>query len=209
MKLSLKVLTPGKMQGKAIPITLSQFLIGRDPQCHLRPASVLISNRHCVITSKAGQVFVRDLQSTNGTTVNQVPIEDEVELCDRDILCVGPISFEVNLETPVPVDQPTPVPPTRTLAPVTVDSADEDAAAMLLSAHGEPEATTSNGTVDDQGVPVGSTIVDGGGQAGAGEAGEGDDKQGAAGRHDQAKKLQADTSVAAKALLSKYLRRRN
>src|SRR4051794_14148341 len=35
MKLSLEVLTPGKGEGKIIPITLSQFLIGRDPQCHL------------------------------------------------------------------------------------------------------------------------------------------------------------------------------
>ena len=30
MKLSLVVLTPGKMEGKSIPVTLSQFLIGRD-----------------------------------------------------------------------------------------------------------------------------------------------------------------------------------
>jgi hypothetical protein len=49
MKLSLVVLTPGKMEGKSIPITLSQFLIGRDPQCHLRPASALVSKRHCAL----------------------------------------------------------------------------------------------------------------------------------------------------------------
>jgi hypothetical protein len=45
MKLSLIVLTPGKMEGKTIPIRLPQFLIGRDPQCHLRSASSLISKR--------------------------------------------------------------------------------------------------------------------------------------------------------------------
>ena len=47
MKLSLLVLTPGKMEGKSIPITIPQFVIGRDPQCNLRPASALISKRHC------------------------------------------------------------------------------------------------------------------------------------------------------------------
>ena len=39
MKLSLVVLTAGKQEGKVLPIGLQQFLIGRDPQCHLRPAS--------------------------------------------------------------------------------------------------------------------------------------------------------------------------
>jgi hypothetical protein len=37
MKLSLVVLTPGKGEGR-MNLYLPQFLIGRDPQCHLRPA---------------------------------------------------------------------------------------------------------------------------------------------------------------------------
>src|SRR5262249_42642836 len=60
MKLSLIVLTPGKSEGQAIPINLSQFVIGRDAQCHLRPASALISKRHCAVLVRGDKAFVRD-----------------------------------------------------------------------------------------------------------------------------------------------------
>ena len=39
MKLSLVVMTDGNNRGKVLDITLAQFIVGRDPQCHLRPAS--------------------------------------------------------------------------------------------------------------------------------------------------------------------------
>ena len=74
MKLNLVVLTPGKTEGKAIPVTLSQFLIGRDPQCHLRPASAVISKRHCALLTRGEQVFLRDFDSTIGTFVNDQPV---------------------------------------------------------------------------------------------------------------------------------------
>src|SRR5437870_7798007 len=98
MKLSLVVLTPGKMEGKAISITLSQFLIGRDPQCQLRPASALISKRHCAVLVRSGKVYVRDFDSTNGTFVNEDAVKGEKELCDADQLKVGPLDFRVHIE---------------------------------------------------------------------------------------------------------------
>ena len=113
MKLHLVVLTAGKSEGKAIPITLSQFLIGRDPQCHLRPASAVISKRHCAVLTRGEQVFLRDFDSTNGTFLNEQPVKGEVELHNNDELKVGPLLFRVRLEASVPVNEPTPVPPTK------------------------------------------------------------------------------------------------
>jgi pSer/pThr/pTyr-binding forkhead associated (FHA) protein len=113
MKLNLVVLTPGKTEGKAILVTLSQFLIGRDPQCHLRPASAVISKRHCALLTREEQVFLRDFGSTNGTFVNDQPVKGEVELHNGDRLKVGPLLFQVRLEASVPVNEPTPVPPTK------------------------------------------------------------------------------------------------
>ena len=49
MNLALVVMPPGKLEGKAIPITLPRFIIGRDPQCQLRPASPVVSKRHCAL----------------------------------------------------------------------------------------------------------------------------------------------------------------
>jgi pSer/pThr/pTyr-binding forkhead associated (FHA) protein len=113
MKLHLVVLTAGKTEGKAIPVTLSQFLIGRDPQCHLRPASALISKRHCALLTRGEKVFLRDFDSTNGTLVNDQPVKGEVELHHDDRLKVGPLLFQVRLEASAPVNEPTPIPPTK------------------------------------------------------------------------------------------------
>src|SRR5262249_52161293 len=141
MKLSLVVMTPGKMEGKAIPITLSQFVIGRDPQCHLRPASPVISKRHCALIMKGEQAFVRDFDSTNGTFLNDQPVKGEVELHNADVLKVGPIAFAVNLDAaPAPVNKPTPAPPTKKPA---ASEDDESIAAMLLSLQDEGDQASS------------------------------------------------------------------
>src|SRR3954452_16629589 len=97
MKLSL-VATQGKAEGKVIPIALSQFIIGRDPQCHLRPASPMVSKRHCALLVKDGRVFVRDFESSNDSLVNDQPLAGETELHDNDRLKVGPILFVVRME---------------------------------------------------------------------------------------------------------------
>src|SRR6185312_1750609 len=108
MKLSLVVLTPGPNQGKLLEIKVSQFVVGRDPQCQLRPASPMISKRHCAILQREAKAFIRDFGSTNGTFVNNEPIKGEIELRNGDQLKIGPLLFEVRLEVSAPVNRPTP-----------------------------------------------------------------------------------------------------
>jgi pSer/pThr/pTyr-binding forkhead associated (FHA) protein len=128
MKLRLVVLSPGPSQGKLIPITGAQFVIGREPGCQLRPASILISNRHCALVRRDEKAFVRDLGSTNGTFVNDRQIKGEFELRDGDQLRVGPLSFAVQLE-PAPVTQPT-LTPKQATDPSTTPPAEEPASAV-------------------------------------------------------------------------------
>ncbi|HTU91686.1 MAG TPA: FHA domain-containing protein [Gemmataceae bacterium] len=113
MKLSLVVLTPGPNQGKVLEIKLSQFVIGRDPQCHLRPSSPMISKRHCALLQREDKAFVRDFDSTNGTFVNNAPVKGEVEVHNGDQLKLGPLLFTVVVEAGTPVNRPTPPPPTK------------------------------------------------------------------------------------------------
>jgi pSer/pThr/pTyr-binding forkhead associated (FHA) protein len=155
MKLSLVVLTAGKAAGQAIPIPSAQFIIGRDPQCNLRPASAMISKRHCAVLIKNNQVFLRDFGSTNGTYLNEQPVKGEVPLKDGDILKVGPLSFKVAIEGAQAPVKPTPPP-----APKKSDVMDDDAAAMLLSLEEDGVAipTTTNETEDA--VPSGTTVMD-------------------------------------------------
>jgi predicted component of type VI protein secretion system len=103
MNLSLQVLQ-GSAEGREIPIRLSQFLIGRDPECQLRPASPLVSKRHCAIFVRADRVYLRDFDSTNGTLVNRQPIKGETELKDGDELKIGPLFFRVKVRADSDVD---------------------------------------------------------------------------------------------------------
>jgi predicted component of type VI protein secretion system len=153
MKLSLVVLSEGKANGQTIPITLPQFLIGRDPQCQLRPASPMISKRHCAVIVKNGKVFVRDFGSTNGTFVNEDPVKGERQLQNEDKLKVGPLLFRVALEASAPVNKPTPPP----AAPKADASDDESVAAMLLALQDDSSAGGMT-QVDKDGVPSGTTI---------------------------------------------------
>jgi pSer/pThr/pTyr-binding forkhead associated (FHA) protein len=207
MKLSLVVQTAGKWEGKVIPITLSQFLIGRDPQCHLRPASPVISKRHCALLVRDDKVFLKDFDSTNGTFLNDRQVKGEVELRNGDELKVGAITFTVKLEAATPVDKPTPAPPTKTPAPPTKAPAppaktsvktgndDDEVAAMLLG-------------LDDSGsneVPQGSTVFDlpAPGTPEGQPPAEGDK----ANKDKAPPKPPGNTSTAAAAILQKYMKR--
>src|SRR5258708_35693346 len=115
MKLTLVVKAAGKQHGKPIPITLSQFVVGRDPQCHLRPASPMISKRHCAVIQRDGKAYIRDFGSTNGTFVNDQPVKDEIELHNGDQLKIGPLVFQVQIAQDAP-KRGTPAPPTKAVS---------------------------------------------------------------------------------------------
>jgi predicted component of type VI protein secretion system len=94
MDLSLLVLQ-GKPQGQELPIHHSPFIIGRGPECHLRPNSDMVSRRHCALIIHGEEVRIRDLGSTNGTIVDGERLTEEFPLTDGDIFQVGPLVFQV------------------------------------------------------------------------------------------------------------------
>jgi predicted component of type VI protein secretion system len=227
MKLSLVVLTEGKQRGKVLNISLAQFLIGRDPQCHLRPASPMISKRHCAIIQRDGKVFIRDFDSTNGTLVNDQPVKGEIELHHDDQLKVGPLLFAVRLEASPPVNRPTPAPPTKSAAALAASAksapgkpaaaaatatpppttepggggAEDDIAALLLSLDGD-----SPGSTPVAEVPEGSTVMDVAAQK-TDEANASKVQAVAKPGDKDKKKPDGNTSSAAKSILEKYMRR--
>jgi predicted component of type VI protein secretion system len=225
MKLSL-VVTQGKPEGKEIPIRLTQFLIGRDPECHLRPSSPLISKRHCALLVRDGKVFLRDFDSTNGTIVNEQPLKGEAQLKDGDEVKVGPLGFRIKITVsaedtakPSPLtvaDQPVPTTPTpapKPAAPRPVEAkrsgVDEDSVMeMLLNVEGAPPLSPS-----DDPIPPGSTIMQIVSQA----AQKQQEEEEAAKKEEKPEEKKpkttkqsfdpAATSNAAKAILDKYMRR--
>lgn len=171
MKLSL-VVASGVHVGKAIPIAVPQFVIGRDPQCQLRPASPSISKRHCAILVRGAKVLIRDFGSTNGTFVNDKLVEGEVAIKDGDAIKVGPLDFKIALSltaTP-PKSAPQPAPAvvlgggpnssgdTVVLDDPPADGPSSDKLAEMLLLDDDDGGRSSNILGPDE-VPDGSTII--------------------------------------------------
>jgi len=91
----------GKHPGQEIAVLGPEFLIGRAPECKLRPNSDMVSRRHSMISLTEGSATIRDLGSRNGTLVNDQKITGEQELRTGDKIKVGPLEFEVHLSTSV------------------------------------------------------------------------------------------------------------
>ena len=102
MKVELKVVG-GSRAGMVIPITGSQFMIGRAEDCQLKPRSELISRYHCALLTETSYVAVRDLGSKNGVYVNGERIGVEQELKNGDRLALGPLEFEIVIAAAEPV----------------------------------------------------------------------------------------------------------
>lgn len=209
MKLSL-VVVQGNTEGREIPVRLAQFLIGRDPECQLRPASPLVSKRHCAILIRDDKVYIRDFESTNGTLVNQQPIKGETELKDGDALKVGPLNFKVRIaeeaSTATIPDAPaaavTEAPkPAKTAAKKSGGFDEESVIDMLFNEGGVPQPVSPNDP-----VPTGSTIMEGVSLEAAGQEEEDKAKKPDA-KKEKPKIDPASTANAAKAILDKYMRR--
>jgi predicted component of type VI protein secretion system len=95
------VVLGGKHPGQEIPVSGQEFLVGRAPECKLRPNSDMVSRRHCMINLGDGKATIRDLGSRNGTLVNGQKIAGEHELRTGDKIKVGPLEFEVHLSTSI------------------------------------------------------------------------------------------------------------
>jgi pSer/pThr/pTyr-binding forkhead associated (FHA) protein len=152
MKIKL-VIASGVHAGREIPIAGPQFIIGRDPQCQLRPSSPAISKKHCGIFIRGGKVFIKDFGSTNGTVVNGTPVTDEIEVTNEASVQAGPLDFRLMIEVPVkvPVAAVAEKKPARQKSDD--DSSDDDFAAFLLEGDEGPTG------ISPTAVPPGSTVM--------------------------------------------------
>jgi serine phosphatase RsbU (regulator of sigma subunit) len=83
------VVIGGAGLGRRLRLDSEPITIGRDPTCDMALSSPDVSRRHCRLQLVAGEVFVTDLRSTNGTYVDGKRIEDSTLLPDGSILEIG------------------------------------------------------------------------------------------------------------------------
>jgi len=82
---------------KAFALTQPSTVLGRAEDCDLRIPLAAVSRHHCRLTvSDDERLFVRDLDSSNGTYVNNERVE-QAELHAGDRLNIGTVIFTLKL----------------------------------------------------------------------------------------------------------------
>ena len=84
----------GPLNGNALYLTGTEISIGRDPSNVICVDSRSVSRRHCLIVRSEDEILIRDLDSLNGTFVNDVPIKER-KLSKGDKIAVGDSVFVV------------------------------------------------------------------------------------------------------------------
>jgi len=82
---------------REVPISKSEFLIGRGADCELRLAVPDVSRHHCLIRVSNDAATIEDLGSANGTLLNGQRVRSQTPLRSGDLLQVGECHFVVDL----------------------------------------------------------------------------------------------------------------
>ena len=83
-------MTVGPTVGQRIELTRPKMVMGRHPDCEIVLDAGAVSRQHAQVIVDGGQIYIEDLQSRNGTFVNDRQIEgrhrlqhdDRVKICD-------------------------------------------------------------------------------------------------------------------------------
>ncbi len=138
MTVKMKVVQ-GRPNGSFLEFPEGEFVVGRGPECHVRPNSELISRQHCLLRVRGAVIVVRDLGSTNGTLVNGKRLRDECELTDGDTIQLGPLVLQVVFEEELGPD----VDRSRLVLPPESASADTHEFSAVEETDSHPVAKTS------------------------------------------------------------------
>jgi Nif-specific regulatory protein len=82
----------GRLKGAVFPITTPSVLIGRETTAALCIADPSVSRRHSQIEKEGGEFFIADLDSLNGTFINDVPVKRR-PLAHGDRVRIGDSQF--------------------------------------------------------------------------------------------------------------------
>jgi|GEM_PF-686350 len=86
------IVVGGQATKSEVPLSKFPVLIGRNRTADLPIAHPLVSRNHCEIYTLRGVLVVRDLESANGTKINDELITEEI-LKPGSRLTVGPLTF--------------------------------------------------------------------------------------------------------------------
>jgi Nif-specific regulatory protein len=68
----------GPMKDRIVALKETETTVGRESSNHLCLADLSVSRRHCIFTNDHGRITLCDLESFNGTSVNDVPVKERL-----------------------------------------------------------------------------------------------------------------------------------
>src|SRR5713226_8397138 len=89
------VILKGPNFGRQFPLEAASLILGRQPDADICLESQAVSRHHARILCENDEIFVEDLNSSNGTYVNGKRIRERVPLSKDDMLQIGPYSFAI------------------------------------------------------------------------------------------------------------------
>ncbi|WP_339733755.1 FHA domain-containing protein [uncultured Gimesia sp.] len=134
------IIKTGKYQGKKLKLPERDITVGRDLECDIRVSDSDVSRTHCQILIRDGKLLVDDLESRNGTFINDIAIQTKTPLHPGDQLRIGPMVFEL-AGAKTTIKKPTNLKPDQA-APLS----DDDISSWLSEEVPETETTTAGDT---------------------------------------------------------------
>jgi predicted component of type VI protein secretion system len=143
------------------------FTAGRSADAKLRVQHERVSRRHCEFFEQDGVVFLRDLGSTNGTLVDDAPVDPEVPLAlaPGAVVRLGHVAVRIDYDPFA--EAPTAALDAATAARLglSAGSGPADGSGVGIGGDGSPDETHSNHTDPDRssadGAPADGAPADG------------------------------------------------
>ena len=82
----------GSMKGSTVPLPEGELTVGRDTTNGFCIPESSVSRHHCVIRCRSGMVSIVDLESRNGTVINDLPVREHL-LAHGDRIRLGGSHF--------------------------------------------------------------------------------------------------------------------
>ena len=92
------IVRDGPLRGRRIEVGFDEFSLGREKTDLVIEDDTEISRSHAVVRPVDGGVEIEDLDSTNGTFVNELKISGPTRLSNGDIIRVGQTRLDVAVE---------------------------------------------------------------------------------------------------------------
>ncbi|HSY75065.1 MAG TPA: FHA domain-containing protein, partial [Dongiaceae bacterium] len=85
------------MTGRACELHTDRTTVGRVEDNTFQIADASVSSHHCEVHLRGSEIFIRDLNSTNGTFINDARITESV-LKPGQILKLGQVELKLEVE---------------------------------------------------------------------------------------------------------------